>query len=144
VYIPGGVEYKVMIVSTGDMVGFGVTVQIGAPPQPTPPLNPGVAPLGSPLTESVTGCVDPVTSVTVIVLEPDPPWLTAIPPLFDKEKSKPLPLTLSQNCDVSVSPPPAPVTVIVYIPAGVEDEVVMVRGTETVGVTVQVRAPPQP
>ena len=88
VYIPGGVEYKVMIVSTGDMVGFGVTVQVGAPPQPTPPLNPGVAPLGSPLTESVTGCVDPVTSVTVIVLEPELPGLTVIPPLSDKEKSK--------------------------------------------------------
>ena len=87
-YDPQLVEDIVVIVSVGDMVGFGVTVQVGAPPQPTPPLNPGVAPLGSPLTESVTGCVDPVTSVTVIVLEPELPGLTVIPPLSDKEKSK--------------------------------------------------------
>jgi len=103
-------------------------------------LNPGVAPLGSPLTLSVTPCVGPLTSVTVIMLEPDPPGLTVIPPLFDREKSKPLPLllTVSVNCDVSVSPPPTPVTVIMYTPGGVEDEVVMVRVTDLVGETVQV------
>src|SRR5947199_124765 len=57
------VVYLDDILTIGRRAEIGVTTQLGTPPQPPPPLNPGVAPLGSPLTESVTGCVDPVTSV---------------------------------------------------------------------------------
>jgi len=71
-YDPEGVEGEVTIVKVGEIVG--VTVQVGAPPQPAvPPLKLGVAPLGSGLTESATGCVVPVSSVTVIVLDPEVP-----------------------------------------------------------------------
>ena len=139
---PVGVLDEVVMTRV-NMMG-GVTVQVVVePPQPEPPSNMAVAPLGSPLTESVTDCAGPLTRVTVIVLDPEPPGLTAIPPLFDKEKSKPL-LTLSVNCNVSVSPPPTPATVTAYNPGGVDDEVVMVRVTEEVGVIVQVGWPVQP
>src|SRR5437879_11898465 len=84
-----------------NMMG-GVTVQVVVePPQPEPPSNMAVAPLGSPLTESVTDCASPLTRVTVIVLDPEPPGLTAILPLFDKEKTKPR-KKLQKNCNVEV------------------------------------------
>src|SRR5438876_3907530 len=104
-----------------NMMG-GVTVQVVVePPQPEPPSNMAVAPLGSPLTESVTDCAGPLTRVTVIVLDPELPGLTAIPPLFDKEKSKPL-STLRVNCNVSESAPATTSTVTVDNPGVVDDE----------------------
>src|SRR5467141_3996569 len=59
---PGGVEDDVVMVRVAETVGE--TLQVGWPPQPTPPLNPTEAPVGSPLTLRVTGCVVPLNRVT--------------------------------------------------------------------------------
>src|SRR5437660_994488 len=48
-----GIEEVVKMVRRG--IDGGEIVQVGWLPQPTPPLNPGVAPVGRPVTESATG-----------------------------------------------------------------------------------------
>jgi hypothetical protein len=71
VYPPGGVDGEVMMTRVKEM--GGVTVQVGAPPHIEPLLKLGVAPLGSPLTVSITDCVGPLTRATVIMVDPELP-----------------------------------------------------------------------
>jgi hypothetical protein len=42
------------------------------------------APEGRPLQDRLTGANGPLTLMTVIVLEPDEPWLAVIPPEFER------------------------------------------------------------
>jgi hypothetical protein len=72
VYTPGGVDDEVVMTKVNVM--GGVTVQVVVePPQPEPPSNIAVAPAGSPLTLSVTGCAVPLTRLTVIMVDPELP-----------------------------------------------------------------------
>ena len=72
--MPVGVELVVLMVSPGEQVALHV-----------PGLNPAVAPLGSPEAENETVWVEPAVRVAVIVLEPDAPGVTVMPPEFDRE-----------------------------------------------------------
>lgn len=84
----------VEIVSVDENVGF-----------PDCGENAAVAPDGMPLADSVTVCGVPLTSVTVIVLEPLPPGATEMPPLFDNEKSKvPVQLESATHLDSTEHP----------------------------------------
>ena len=66
VEVPGAVEARAAMVSVVVQVGL----QEGCEKLP-------VAPLGSPVTEKLTGCVEPVSSVAVMVVAPDaPPAIT--------------------------------------------------------------------
>jgi hypothetical protein len=47
------------------------------------------APEGRPLVhDRVTGCVEPLSKLAVMVFDPELPCVTVIPPLLDNEKSK--------------------------------------------------------
>ena len=83
VYEPVGVDNEVLMVRVAEKVGEAL--QLGVPMQP--PLKEAEAPAGSPLTERVTGWVFPLTKLTVIVLDPELPCMTVMPPEFDNEKS---------------------------------------------------------
>ena len=47
-----------------------------------------VAPVGSPAAENETACVVPATSVVLVVVETEAPWVTALLPPFVRAKSK--------------------------------------------------------
>jgi len=69
---PKGVVDRVLMVNVAEK--GEEPVQVVEPPQPVSlSLKAGVAPVGSPSTESVTPCAVPLTRVTVIVLKPDTP-----------------------------------------------------------------------
>jgi hypothetical protein len=46
------------------------------------------APEGSPVHDKPMACVEPLVKVTVILLEPELPCVTVIPPELESEKSK--------------------------------------------------------
>jgi len=75
---PVGVEDELLIVHVLENVGL-----------PEEGLREAEAPDGRPDAESVTVWVDPLVKVTVIVLELEPPCVTAMLPELLKEKSKP-------------------------------------------------------
>ena len=74
VKVPGVVEVTVVMVSVVVQVGL----QEGCE-------NVAVAPLGSPDAEKPTGCVEPASSVAVMVVAPDAPRATVTPPEFASE-----------------------------------------------------------
>ena len=80
--------------------------------------NDAVAPVGSPAAEKETACAVPETSVALVVVETEAPWVTALPPPLVREKSKAVEggltgFTVKLKLVVRVTPPPVPVTVIV-------------------------------
>lgn len=87
-----------------------------------------VAPAGRPETEKETAPVKPPdgVAVTVVVAEPPGPVETAAGET-ETEKSGLYGETTSERGAVLVSPPPMPVTVSPVVPAGVLEEVVIVR-----------------
>ena len=68
----------------GDVLTVRMLVKGGFPEDG---LNAATAPMGSPDADNVTVWAVPPTRLTVIVLDPDPPCVTPIPPELDKEKS---------------------------------------------------------
>ena len=75
VEVPGAVEAAAVMVSVVEQVGL----QEGGEKL-------GVAPLGSPDTAKLTGCVEPASSVAVMVVAPDaPPAVTVTLPEFVSE-----------------------------------------------------------
>jgi len=50
--------------------------------------NVAVVPVGSPAAENETDCVVPETSVALVVVATEAPWVTALLPPFVSEKSK--------------------------------------------------------
>ena len=50
--------------------------------------NAAVVPVGSPVAENETDCVVPATSVVLVVVETEAPWVTALLPPFVRAKSK--------------------------------------------------------
>ena len=58
------------------------------PGRPDPGLKTQVAPVGNPLVQArVTSCVDPLSRLTISVLDAERPWLTVMLPEFEIEKS---------------------------------------------------------
>ena len=99
---PRGVYEEVAIVHVLENVGL-----------PETGVNDVVAPDGSPEAERVTVSAKPLVKVIVILLEPETPRTTVIPPLLPREKSNGGGFTVSVNVVVRVLPPPEPLTVIV-------------------------------
>src|SRR2546425_6361306 len=97
--------------------------------------NDALAPVGSPEAEKDTDCVVPETSVALMVLETEAPWLTDLLPSFVREKLKEeeAGFTVKLKLVVLVIPPPFPVTVMVEVLMGVDDVVERVRVVEQVG-----------
>lgn len=74
---PGVVPVTVMVNEPAGVAGTVVMVSVVVVPATVGvtelELSMGVAPAGSPLTASITGATDPLVSVNVTVLEPEPP-----------------------------------------------------------------------
>src|SRR6266568_5227552 len=97
--------------------------------------NDALAPVGSPEAEKATDCAVPETSVALMVLETEAPWLTDLLPSFVREKLKEeeAGFTVKLKLVVLVIPPPFPVTVMVEVLMGVDVVVEIVRAVEQVG-----------
>ena len=74
-----------------------------------------VAPVGRPAAENETACVVPETSVALVVVETEAPWVTDLLPPLVREKLKAVDagFTVKAKLVVLVTPPPVAVTVIV-------------------------------
>ena len=77
--------------------------------------NDAVALVGNPAAEKDADCVVPETSVALMVLETEAPWVTDLLPPLVREKVKGVTagLTVRLKLVVLVTPPPVPVTVMV-------------------------------
>ena len=77
--------------------------------------NDAVALVGSPAAEKITDCGVPETSVALIVLGTEAPWVTDLLPPLVREKVKGVTagFTVRLKLVVLVTPPPVPVTVMV-------------------------------
>ena len=113
-----------------EAVSVSVLVKVGVPYGGSKLLS---MPMGT-VAINVTLWADPLTGVTVIVVDPLPPRsIGRLGGLADIEKSKGAALTVSVYVVDFESPPPVPVMVIVYVPVGVEELVVIVMLPEAVG-----------
>jgi hypothetical protein len=136
VLVPMGVEAVVVIDSIEVAPAVVGVTDVGEKEHEAPVGNPDVH-------ASVTASVVPDTRVAVVVIDPEAPFTTEIPPEFESEKTRGGALTVSTKVVVlSASPVLAPLTVIVEGPRGVDEPMSIMMVVVKVGLPVKVAVPP--